>query len=218
MRQNPHVTELDIHGALLGIHGGGEGQRTWTGLSFQVPDVIAGAGIVLLEGYAFDNRDARAALEKIVPIAKDAGTTIAFTLSDAQCVKRHHADFVAMVRDHADIVFGNEKESAALTLKNDFNAAAREIAAMCGFSALTRGSKGAVILQDGRAHDIAPVKPVKLVDTTGAGDAFAAGVLYGLSQGMPAPQCGGLGARAASATIGHVGARSPSVKFSDFLV
>jgi sugar/nucleoside kinase (ribokinase family) len=179
--------------------------------------IVAQADILLIEGYAFDQPGARAAVEKAVKIAKASGTKIAFTLSDSRCVERHRADFAALVRDHVDILLGNEKEAKALTLKNDFNEAAAAIGALGKFSALTRGAKGALIQTGGRTYDIAPVKPEKLVDTTGAGDAFAAGVLYGLSQGFAPDRCGELGARAASATIGHVGARSPAVKFSGFL-
>jgi sugar/nucleoside kinase (ribokinase family) len=179
--------------------------------------VVAASKILLIEGYAFDQPNAKAAVEKAVRIAKESGTKVAFTLSDSRCVKRHHADFTALVRDHVDILLGNEKEVKALTLKSDFNEAASAIAATVPFAALTRGAKGAQIFNHGVVHAIAPAPIKQLVDTTGAGDAFAAGVLYGLSEGFDAARCGDLGAKAAAATIQHKGARSPDVKFSDFL-
>jgi sugar/nucleoside kinase (ribokinase family) len=219
----PHKGELTGRSYILITPDGERTMNTYLGAnsSLHANDVtkavVANAGILLIEGYAFDQPGTREAVKKAVAIARAHGTKVAFTLSDSRCVERHHADFAALVRDHVDILLGNEKEAKALTLKSDFNEAAAAIAALGRFSALTRGAKGALIQTGGKAYDIPAVKPEKLVDTTGAGDAFAAGVLYGLSKGMAPEKCGELGARAASATIGHVGARSPAVKFSGFL-
>lgn len=179
--------------------------------------LIAQADIVLLEGYLFDKPDAKAAFMKAAEVAKDAGTKVAFTLSDAKCVERHHADFKALVNGYVDILFANEREIKALTLKDDFAEAVEAVRGSCETAVITRGAKGALIVTAARDCAIAPVKPKKLEDTTGAGDAFAAGVLYGLSEGMSPAEAGVLGAKAASATIAHVGARSPDVRFADLL-
>ncbi|HTK83469.1 MAG TPA: adenosine kinase [Patescibacteria group bacterium] len=180
-------------------------------------DVIADAKIILVEGYLFDQPGTKAAFIKAANAAHAAGTKVAFTLSDHKCVGRHHAEFADLVENHVDILFGNEKELKALTLKEDFDDAARDIGSKCAVAIITRGSKGAVIVADGVQHVIAPVKPRALVDTTGAGDAFAAGVLYGLAEGRSYDEAGHLGAMAASHTISHTGARDPAVKFSSFL-
>ncbi len=179
--------------------------------------MIAASKIILLEGYLYDRPGAKAAFEKAVAIAKKAGTKVAFTLSDYRCVERHHDDFTRLVRDHVDILIGNQREIRAFTLQNDFEKACEAVRPLCETIVLTRGAKGARILRDGETHDIAPAPREKLVDTTGAGDAFAAGVLFGLSKNLPPQKCGELGAKAAAKTISHIGARSPGVKFSDLL-
>ena len=179
--------------------------------------VIADSQIVLLEGYLFDRPGAKAAFDKVVNVAKGAGTRIAFTLSDARCVERHHADFAALAKN-VDILIGNEKEIKALTLRGEFRDAADAAAGTCETVVLTRGGKGAEVYFRGDRHYI-PVQPLaKMVDTTGAGDAFAAGFLYGASRGFNLEKCGELGAKAASKTISHFGARSPDVKFSELLI
>lgn len=179
--------------------------------------LVADAEIVLLEGYLYDRPEAKAAFEKAVVAAKESGAKIAFTLSDSRCVERHHADFMNLVANHVDILFANRKEIMALTLKDSFEEAAESARGLCETAVLTRGAQGALILQGNRSFTIPPVPVENPVDTTGAGDAFAAGVLYGLSVGLPPQECGNLGAKAASRTIGHIGARSPGVRFSDLL-
>lgn len=180
--------------------------------------VIADAKMVLLEGYFFDVPNTKAAFAKAATAAHEAGTKVAFTLSDHKCVGRHWQEFSDLVTGgHVDVLFGNEKEIKALTLKDDFNEAVQDVASKCEVAVITRGSKGAVIVANGQQHVIVPVKPKALVDTTGAGDAFAAGVLYGLSEGMSYDEAGHLGALAASHTISHPGARDPAIKFSSFL-
>jgi sugar/nucleoside kinase (ribokinase family) len=179
--------------------------------------LIAQSKIVLLEGYLFDKPGAKAAFYKAAQAAQKAGTKIAFTLSDSKCVERHHADFTDFVAKYVDILFANQREIKALTLKKEFDDAAWDARHMCETVVITRGAKGAQISHQGATYHIRPQPVSKLVDTTGAGDAFAAGVLYGLSEGMDPARCGELGAKAASGTIAHIGARSPGVKFSDLL-
>jgi sugar/nucleoside kinase (ribokinase family) len=203
-----------------------DGERTMntylgTNLHFRPRDVdeamVRNAQYALLEGYLFDRPDAKRAFEKVARVGKPAGTQIAMTLSDSFCVERHHADFKRIVQDSVDVLFASEKEIKAYALTQDFEEAARIAAADVHTAVLTRGAKGAVILSGGQRFDIAAIKPKKFVDTTGAGDAFAGGVLYGLSEGMSLDKCGRLGAMAATVTISHTGGRSPDVRFRDLL-
>lgn len=180
-------------------------------------DLVRNGKILLLEGYLYDRPAAKKAFNRAADIAGKNGTKVALTLSDHGCVERHFADFTKIVTNHVDILFANEKEIKAFTLKTDFDDAARDIAGCCEAAVLTRGAKGALILAGGQAHVIPPVSPEKLVDTTGAGDAFAAGVLYGMSRDMELAACGRLGAMAASATIAHTGARTVDTGFSRLL-
>jgi sugar/nucleoside kinase (ribokinase family) len=179
--------------------------------------IIADSKIILLEGYLFDRPGAKAAFEKAVDIASKSGTKVAFSLSDFRCVERHHEDFTKLFNKGVDIVFANQREIKALTLKQDFEEAVNDVKQMCETIVLTRGAKGATIIHKGQSVHIPPAKVEKLVDTTGAGDAFAAGVLYGLSEGMSPEESGKLGAAAAAKTIAHIGARSNTSRFSDLL-
>jgi sugar/nucleoside kinase (ribokinase family) len=182
------------------------------------PGIIARSRMIFVEAYALDNLGPRAAFNKAVQVAKETNTSVALTLSDSKCVERHREILVEHIQnDHVGVIFGNEREIKALTGMNDFNAAAKLIAENVMVAALTRGAKGASISDCGEMFDIAPVKPEKFVDSTGAGDAFGSGILYGLLHGLHPKQYGLMGAKAASATIAHVGARSAAVKFSDFL-
>lgn len=203
-----------------------DGERTMntylgTNVHFAPNDVdavtIRAAQYALLEGYLYDQPRAKQAFHKVAGIGKHAGTQIAMTLSDSFCVERHHADFVRIVKNDVDVLFASEKEIKAYALTQDFDQAAALAASHVKTAVLTRGGKGAVILSGGKRFDIDAIKPKKFVDTTGAGDAFAAGVLYGLSENMPLDKCGRLGAFAATETISHTGGRSPEVRFRDLL-
>lgn len=180
-------------------------------------DLISRGKILLLEGYLFDKPSAKKAFMKAAVSAETYGTKVAFTLSDHRCVDRHIDDFRNLVANYVDILIGNEKEIKALTRTQTFEEAVEALSDACDTLVLTRGKDGAVIIDEGEKYIIPAVKPEKLVDTTGAGDAFAGGVLYGLSEGMSPDQAGLLGAKAASKTIEHIGARNPDLKFSDLL-
>jgi sugar/nucleoside kinase (ribokinase family) len=169
--------------------------------------LIEAAKIVYLEGYLFDREDAKAAFKEAARLARGANTKVALSLSDAFCVHRHRADFRALIRDGADIVFANEKEIISLYEVNSFAEAADAARQACDLAVLTRSELGSVIVAGGKTIPI-PADPVrKLVDATGAGDLFAAGFLYGLTQGAPFELCGRLGSLAAAEVIGHIGAR-----------
>jgi len=168
---------------------------------------VASAGITYLEGYLWDSPSAREALVKAAHIARAAGRQVAFTLSDPFCVDRHREAFRAFVTHHVDILFANEAEVQSLYLAASFDEALQAVRGACAIAALTRSSRGAVVLRGDEVHviDAAPVKAV--VDTTGAGDLYAAGFLYALSKGKDLGTAGRMGALAAAEIIGHFGAR-----------
>jgi sugar/nucleoside kinase (ribokinase family) len=170
-------------------------------------DLIASAGIVYLEGYLFDRPEAKAAFRQASVIAAKAGRKVALSLSDAFCVDRHRDEFLDLVRNHVDILFANEAEITSLYQTSNFKTAAGAAARDAKLAVLTRGAHGAVIVDGGQTANV-PVQPVaQVVDTTGAGDLYAAGFLYGIANGRSHDISGRLGALAASEIISHVGAR-----------
>jgi len=169
--------------------------------------LVARAKIVYLEGYLFDPPEAQEAFRKAAAAAHAAGRKVALTLSDPFCVGRHRAAFLDLLEHHVDILFANEAEICALYEVADFDTALAKVRGHCEVAALTRSAKGSVLVGNGTTH-VVEAHPVKrVVDTTGAGDLYAAGVLYGLSRGFDLPTCGRLGSLAAAEVISHVGAR-----------
>ncbi len=169
-------------------------------------DLIRSAQVTYLEGYLFDRPEAKAAFFAAAKIAHDAGRKVALTLSDTFCVARHHAEFTQLV-DHVDILFANEGEALALTGESDFRAAVGALAGRCPIVCVTNGAVGSVITNYDKLHIIAAEPIERLVDTTGAGDLYAAGVLYGITAGLDLPAAGRIGSIAAAEAIGHVGPR-----------
>jgi len=161
-------------------------------------DMIAASAIVYLEGYLFDPAPARAAFEAAAAAAHAAGRKVAITLSDTFVVARWRAELLAFIEASADIVLANEGELAALFETDDFNAAAARLASMVDVAAITRGKAGSVVVS-------VPVD--KVVDTTGAGDQYAAGFLLGLARGLSLEDAGKLGSLAAAEVIAHWGPR-----------
>ena len=180
------------------------------------PRLIGEAAITYMEGYLFDQEQAKAAFVRAAELAHGAGRKVALSLSDPFCVERHRAAFRHLVRGHIDILFANEAEITALYEVDSFDEACRLAGADCAFAALTRGAAGSSIFADGEVSEVtaAPVAPV--VDTTGAGDLYAAGVLFGLTRGYEPALCGRIGAIAAAEVIGHYGAR-PHARLADLL-
>jgi fructokinase len=168
--------------------------------------MIASAKVVYLEGYLFDPPEAQAAFRRAAALARAAGRQVAITLSDAFCVGRHRAAFREFVKKDADILFANEAEICALYETDSFEEAAFEAAGDVAIAALTRSEKGSVVLAEG-GRILVPAAPARVVDTTGAGDAYAAGFLAALTQGHPLAQAGRWGSIAAAEVIGHFGAR-----------
>jgi len=171
------------------------------------PDAIASAGVLYLEGYLFDSPEAQAAFRAAAAHANDNGTKVAVSLSDGFCVERHRDAFTALIEDHVDLVFANEAEITALYEVDDFDEAAARVRHHGTIAALTRGAAGSVVVTDDGLVAV-PAAPVEqVVDTTGAGDLYAAGFLFGTSRGLPHEVCAQLGSIAASEVIGHLGAR-----------
>lgn len=169
--------------------------------------LIEGAKITYLEGYLFDRDEAKAAFRQASAIARRAGRKTALTLSDSFCVGRHRAEFLSLIHDGIDILFANENEITSLYETTNFEDAAKHAARDTKLAVLTRSSKGSLILSGGESIHVAAAPVAKVVDTTGAGDLYAAGFLFGLAQGRPLDVCGQLGSLAAAEIISHVGAR-----------
>ncbi len=170
-------------------------------------DTIGNAKITYLEGYLFDKEDAKAAFHQTAALARAAGRKVALSLSDAFCVTRHREDFLHLVRGGVDILFANEAEITALYELTAFDDAVGAVRAECEIAVLTRSAEGSVIISGDETIAV-PAAPVDTVaDATGAGDLYAAGFLYGLTQGADLTACGRLGALAAGEVISHLGAR-----------
>lgn len=175
---------------------------------------IARAKVLYIEGYLWDAPAAKAAIAKAIAVAKRAGNKVAFTLSDPFCVGRWRDEFLGLWKNDLDILFANEEEAKALFEVESFDAALQAARRTGGILALTRSEKGCVVASGNELH-VLDAEPVpKVVDTTGAGDQFAAGFLYGLTHGRRLDHCGRLGAVAAAEVISHYGAR-PEVKLAD---
>lgn len=170
-------------------------------------DVITSSAIVYLEGYLFDRPEAKAAFRLAASIARKSSRRVALTLSDGFCVDRHRAEFLDLIRNDVDILFANESEIKSLYETDDFEMAAARIAKEGKLTALTRSAKGSLIIDGGRKVEIPVFAVEKLEDTTGAGDLYAAGFLYGISHGHDLELAGRLGSLAAAEVISHVGAR-----------
>lgn len=193
-----------------------DGQRsmsTFLGANadFSVADIskaqISRAKTIYLEGYLFDSDDQKAAYIRAAEYAQAAGGQVALTLSDSFCVARHRAGFRQLAEHQTDILFANEDELLALFETDRLDTALDALTGMRPVVCVTRGSKGSVIQTDARRH-LVPAAPIeKIVDTTGAGDQYAAGVLAGRTMGLSWPDAGYLGSIAAAEVIQHYGAR-----------
>jgi sugar/nucleoside kinase (ribokinase family) len=172
------------------------------------PELIGRAAVTYLEGYLFDQPDAKAALRAAARTAHDAGQRVALSLSDMFCVERHRVDFLALVEHDVDILFANDAEVCALYRVDRLDDAIAAVTRDCDLAAITRGAEGSLVISRGAVQEI-PVHPVPgaVVDTTGAGDLYAAGFLYAFTRGHDLASCGQVGALAASEVISHLGAR-----------
>ncbi|MBB4096511.1 adenosine kinase [Sphingomonas kyeonggiensis] len=195
-----------------------DGQRTmntFLGASQFLPasaldeTLIASGAILYLEGYLWDPEEPRAAMRKAIEIARANGRKVAFTLSDVFCISRHGDDFRKLIADGLiDILFANENELLALCGKEDFETAVQHVHGQVPVLVVTRSEQGAMALVGDERVEV-PAEPIaKLVDTTGAGDSFAAGFLHGQAQGRSVKDSLRLGALCAAEIIQHYGARA----------
>jgi fructokinase len=168
--------------------------------------LVGDAAVTYLEGYLFDPPGAQAAFRLAARSAHRAGRRVALSLSDAFCVDRHRAAFRDLVRGHVDILFANEAELCSLYEQNDFSTAAEAARGDVALAALTRSEAGSIVVRGAETVRVA-AELVRVVDTTGAGDAYAAGFLAGLTAGRSLAACGRMGSIAAAEVIGHFGAR-----------
>ena len=169
--------------------------------------IVGAAQITYLEGYLFDPPQAQQAFRKAAAMAHAAGHRVALSLSDPFCVERHRAAFRELVDGHVDILLANEIEICSLYETEDFAAAAAAVRGHVAIAALTRSAAGSLILANGVEHAVTAAPVARVVDTTGAGDLYASGFLYGLTRGLPLPACGRIGSLCAAEIISHVGAR-----------
>lgn len=200
-----------------------DGQRTmctFLGASVQFTDadveadVIEASKIVYLEGYLFDAEAARRAFAKAAALAHGSGRMIALTLSDSFVVERHRGALLGFIEGQVDLLFANEAELLALFETDSFDAAAEALRQRVKLAAVTRSEQGSIILSQGERLTVAAEPVEKVVDTTGAGDQYAAGFMFGLSRGRPLQQCGKLASLAAAEVISHYGPR-PQVSLKD---
>jgi sugar/nucleoside kinase (ribokinase family) len=178
---------------------------------------VEGARILYLEGYLWDPAEAKQAFLKAANYAHKAQRQVALTLSDAFCVDRYRDEFRKLLVDDVDILFANEAEIMSLFQLSNFEDAARKASEECRLAVLTRSEKGCVIIKGSERFDVPAVGADEVVDTTGAGDLFAAGFLHGHTQDKPLAECGHLGALAANEIISHIGAR-PEVSLAELKV
>jgi len=194
-----------------------DGQRTmntYLGASQFLPAsaldeaAIADAAVLYLEGYLWDPEEPRGAMRKAIGAARRAGRKVAFTLSDAFVIARHGEDFRALIAaGEIDILFANEHELAALTGEDDFHAGIAALEGRVPVLVVTRGAAGAIAVAGAERAEVPAESIAKVVDTTGAGDLFAAGFLFGHVRGRPLAECLKLGAVCAADVISHYGAR-----------
>ena len=170
-------------------------------------NIIRAAKIIYLEGYLWDQYSAQKAMIKACRLAKKHNRKVAFSLSDCSCVNRHRQEFIRLIKKYVDILFGNEEEIKALFQEDNFYKTLDIIKPDVEIAAITRNAKGSVIINGRTKTFVEAEKVTEVVDSTGAGDLYAAGFLYGITQGRSLGTCAIIGSIAASEIISHYGAR-----------
>ena len=177
---------------------------------------VAAASITYLEGYLWDKPAAKDAFRKAALLARNNRRKVALTLSDSFCVDRHRDSFLELIRGGIDILFANEAELLSLYETESFDDAIKAVSDDCRLAAITRSEKGSAIIGNHKVTEV-PAEPVDhVVDTTGAGDLYAAGFLFGMARNKPLAECARIGHVAAAEIISHIGAR-PVVKLKALL-
>jgi sugar/nucleoside kinase (ribokinase family) len=170
-------------------------------------DQVAAAKVTYLEGYLWDRPDAKAACLKAAAAAHRHGRQVALSLSDPFCVGRWRAEFADLIAHHVDVLIANEAEICSLYGANDLEQAIDLVRGQVGLAALTRSADGSVLVAGARTEWVPAAPVARVIDSTGAGDLYAAGLLYGLTHGLPLAACGRLGGLAAAEVLGQFGAR-----------
>jgi len=201
--------------------GGARSMNTYLGASVMfsagdvAEDMVEQAGIIYLEGYLFDREEAKIAFVHAAEVAGKSGRKGSLTLSDSFCVDRHRESFRHLIKGHVDILFANEAELLSLYETDDFANAVEQLRADSPLAAITRGEKGSIVISQGAEPIHVGAEPVaEVVDTTGAGDQYAAGFLFGLSRKLPLQDCARLGHIAAAEVISHYGPR-PETSYAE---
>jgi sugar/nucleoside kinase (ribokinase family) len=179
-------------------------------------EIVAGAQITYMEGYLWDPPLAKEAFLRAAQLAHAAGRRVSLTLSDSFCVERHRAEFLELVEHHVDILLANEHEIISLYETDNFDDALQAVRGKCEIAALTRSAKGSVVISGDEVHIIDAEPIERVVDTTGAGDLYAAGLLFGLTHGYSLAEAGRIGAICAAEVISHFGAR-PETSLADLV-
>ncbi len=169
-------------------------------------DALRASKYLYVTGYLWDTDSQKAAVLHAMRAAREAGVPVALSLSDPFCVNRHRDDFLAILGEYVDLVIGNEEEAQALTKTTNAHDAIRATAPLCRLASVTRGAQGA-LLRDGQTLLDIPGVPVHAVDTTGAGDLYAAGLLYGLTHDLPLETTGRLAVYLGAQVVAHLGPR-----------
>lgn len=177
---------------------------------------IKASKVTYMEGYLWDPPGAKAAFLKAARIAHEAGRKVSLSLSDTFCVDRHRAEFLDLVENHVDILFANEAEIMALYEVDTFEAAVAAVKGKCELAALTRSDKGSVVVTADADYEVGADTVETVVDTTGAGDLYAAGFLFGYTRGETPAECARLGSICAAEVISHYGAR-PMTSLADLI-
>ena len=170
-------------------------------------DLIRASDVTYLEGYLWDPPGAKAAFRRALRIAHESGRAVALTLSDPFCVDRYREEFAELVAESVDILFANEREIISLYKAKDLTGAVRQVRSHCKVAALTLGARGSMVVSGSEVHTVEVAPVAQVVDTTGAGDMYAAGFLFGYTGGYDLATCGAYGSIAAAEVISHYGAR-----------
>jgi len=179
-------------------------------------DLVRQAQVLYLEGYLWDSEEAKRAFLAAAEVVRSSGGQVALSLSDAFCVDRHRASFQELVDGHVDVLFANEVEICSLYESETFEAAVEQVRGRCQVAALTRSEQGSVVLSGDETLHIPPYRLGDLVDTTGAGDLYAAGFLYGYTRGDSLERCGQLGSLCAGQVVTQLGPR-PQASLPDLV-
>jgi sugar/nucleoside kinase (ribokinase family) len=169
-------------------------------------DLIERSAVTYMEGYLWDPPEAIDALRTSMAAAHGAGRRVAFTLSDPFCVDRHRDEFLDVISEEVDLLFANEHEAQSLFEVDSLDQVIKGVQGICEMAVVTRGPDGCLVVHPDGSFEV-PAVPTKVVDTTGAGDLFAAGFLYGITHGFDERRSAELGAKAAAEVISHIGAR-----------